>query len=170
MTFVQGVCLPLNYLTAHFALITRGGLAAGETVLVHGAAGGVGTAVVQLAKAFGATVIAVVSTESKRIVAEELGADHVVLTEGFRDSVRTLDGVGGVDLVVDLVGRADLVLDSIRLLNTAGRVLVVGFAGGERSRRCSSTACCSITSTCAASRGGRTRGQTPVSCSGNGSS
>jgi NADPH2:quinone reductase len=131
MTFVQGVCLPLNYLTAHFALITRGSLTGGETVLVHGAAGGVGTAVVQLAKAYGATVIAVVSTDAKRVVAEDLGADHVVLTEGFRDSVRALDGVGGVDLVVDLVGRTDLVLDSLRLLNTAGRLLVVGFAGGE---------------------------------------
>ena len=90
ITFEQGAALPMNYLTVVFALIRRGRLKAGETVLVHGAAGGVGSAGVQVAKAFGARVIAVVSTDEKRRIAEQAGADEVILADGFLAAVKSL--------------------------------------------------------------------------------
>jgi NADPH2:quinone reductase len=119
----------MNYLTAQFALAERGDLKDGETVLVHGAAGGVGTATIQVAKGYGARTIAVVSTEEKAEVARRAGADEVVLVEGFRDAVKELTGGNGVDVVMDVVG-GDLVTDSLRSLGTQGRLLVVGFTGG----------------------------------------
>jgi NADPH2:quinone reductase len=125
--FDAGAGLPMNYLTAHFALTVRGHLQAGQTVLVHGAAGGVGTACVQLAAALGATVIAVVSSDAKADVARSAGAAHAVPVEGFRDAVKEL---GGVDLVVDPVG-GDRFTDSLRCLRQLGRLLVIGFTGGE---------------------------------------
>lgn len=125
--FEAGAGLPLNYLTAHFALVVRGHLATGQTVLVHGAAGGVGTACVQLATALGATVVAVVSSEAKAEVARAAGAAHTVPVAGFRDAVKEL---GGVDLVVDPVG-GDRFTDSLRCLRPEGRLLVVGFTAGE---------------------------------------
>ena len=79
MSFDEGAALPMNYLTAQFALAERGQLQAGETVLVHGAAGGVGTATIQVAKGYGARTIAVVSTEEKAEVARQAGADEAVL-------------------------------------------------------------------------------------------
>src|SRR4051795_1909290 len=82
LDFVAGAALPMNYLTMHFALTRRGGLRAGESVLVHGAAGGIGTAAVQLAKALGARVIAVTSSEEKAEVARRAGADEVVGSQG----------------------------------------------------------------------------------------
>lgn len=130
MSFEQGAALPMNYLTAHFALGVRGQLREGETVLVHGAAGGVGTACIQVAKGCGGRVIAVVSTEEKGEVARAAGADEVVLTEGFLPAVKELTGGRGVDIVVDVVG-GDLVTDSLRSLSEQGRLLVVGFAAGE---------------------------------------
>ena len=128
--FAAGACLPMNYLTAHFALLVRGHLRAGQTVLVHGAAGGVGTAVVQLAAALGARVVAVVSTDAKAEVARAAGAHETVLAEGFKDSVKGLTGGAGVDLVVDPVG-GDRFTDSLRSLAPEGRLLVVGFTAGE---------------------------------------
>src|SRR3954464_4701650 len=92
LSFEQGAALPMNYLTAQFALAERGHLQQGETVLVHGAAGGVGTATIQVAKGYGARTIAVVSTEEKGEVARKAGADEVVLVEGFRDAVKGLTG------------------------------------------------------------------------------
>jgi len=131
VSFAQGAAFPLNYLTAHFALVTRGRLAAGESVLVHGAAGGVGTASIQMAKAFGAsTVIAVVSTEEKGAIALAAGADHFVLSEGFKDQVAALTEGRGVDVVVDPVG-GDRFTDSLRSLSLGGRLLVIGFTAGE---------------------------------------
>ncbi len=127
ISFVQGAALPMNYLTAEFALGERGQVQPGETVLVHGAAGGVGTATLQVARGMGARTIAVVSTEEKAEVARAAGADEVVLTEGFREAVQAL---GGADVVLDVVG-ADLFTDSLRCLNPTGRLLVVGFAGGS---------------------------------------
>jgi NADPH2:quinone reductase len=130
LTFEQGAAIPMNYLTAEFALVTRGGVRPGHTVLVNGAAGGVGTASIQVAKGLGARVIAVVSTEEKATVARSAGADEAILVDGFRDAVKELtDGVG-VDVVVDVVG-GDLMTDSLRSLAPLGRVLVVGFTGGE---------------------------------------
>ena len=119
----------MNYLTAHFALAERAGLREGETVLVHGGAGGVGTATIQVAKGYGARTIAVVSTAEKAEVATRAGADETVLVDGFRDAVRELTGGAGVDVVMDVVG-GDLMTDSLRSLGTLGRLLVVGFTGG----------------------------------------
>ena len=129
LTFEQGAALPMNYLTAQFALGTRGQLQEGETVLVHGAAGGVGTASIQVAKGYGARVIAVVSTEEKARVAKAAGADEAVLVDGFLAAVKELTDGRGVDVVVDVVG-GDLMTDSLRSLAPQGRLLVVGFTAG----------------------------------------
>jgi NADPH2:quinone reductase len=127
LSYAQGAALPLNYLTAHFALVTRAHIQPGEVVLVHGAAGGVGTAAIQTAKAFGAgRVIAVASTEEKRAIARAAGADDAVPADGFLAAVKELGGVEGVDIVVDPVGGSRFT-DSLRSLRTHGRVLVVGF-------------------------------------------
>lgn len=124
----QGSGLVLNYHTAYFALRTRGRLAEGETVLVHGAAGGVGTAALQVAKGLGARTIAVVSSEAKERVAREAGADEAVRSDGpWKDEVKAL---GGADLVLDPVG-GDRFTDSLRSLREGGRVVVVGFTGGS---------------------------------------
>ncbi|SDX33232.1 NADPH2:quinone reductase [Geodermatophilus africanus] len=130
VTFEQGAALPMNYLTMLFALRRRGRLQEGETVLVHGAAGGLGTAGIQLAKAYGARVLAVVSSEAKGETARAAGADEVVLADGFRDRVRELTDGRGVDLVADPVG-GDRFTDSLRSLAREGRLLVLGFTGGE---------------------------------------
>jgi NADPH2:quinone reductase len=122
--------LPMNYLTVHFALLRRGRLQPADTVLVHGAAGGIGTAAIQLAKAVGARVIAVVSDDRKAEVARQAGAETVVLAEGFRQSVAEATGGRGVDIVVDPVG-GDRMTDSLRSLAPEGRLLVIGFTGGE---------------------------------------
>ena len=129
MSFEQGAALPMNYLTAQFALATRAQLRKDETVLVHGAAGGVGTATLQVAKGYGARTIAVVSSEEKAKVARDAGADEAVLVDGFLASVKELTGGRGVDVVVDVVG-GDLMTDSLRSLAPLGRLLVVGFAAG----------------------------------------
>lgn len=130
LSFEEGAALPMNYLTAQFALDERGSVQPGETVLVHGAAGGVGTATIQVARGYGARTIGVVSTEAKGDVAREAGADEVVLLEGFKDSVAALTGGRGVDVVVDVVG-GDAFTDSLRSLAPQGRLLVVGFAAGQ---------------------------------------
>jgi NADPH2:quinone reductase len=130
LDFRQGAALILNYHTAWFSLVTRGRLASGETVLVHGAAGGVGTASIQVAKGVGARVIAVVSTDEKEVVARDAGADEVVRSDGqWRDEAKELSG-GGVDLVLDPVG-GDRFTDSLRALAEGGRLVVVGFTAGS---------------------------------------
>lgn len=131
VSFEAGAGLLFNDLTVYFALTERGRLAAGETVLVHGAAGGIGTSTLRLAPALGAgRVIAVVSTADKAEVAQRSGATDVVLAEGFKDAVAELTGGAGVDIVMDPVG-GDRFTDSLRSLSPAGRLLVVGFTGGE---------------------------------------
>jgi NADPH:quinone reductase len=130
VSFAAGAALPMNYLTVEFALGRRGRLTEGETVLVHGAAGGVGTAAIQMAKALGARVIAVCSSDDKAKVATAAGADDVVPADGFLNEVRGLTNGAGVDLVVDPVG-GDRFTDSLRSLAPEGRVLVVGFTGRE---------------------------------------
>jgi NADPH2:quinone reductase len=130
LDFAQGAGLILNYHTAYFALAMRGRLQRGETLLVHGAAGGVGTAVLQIARGLGAHTIAVVSDTRKAEVADEAGAEQVVLLkEGWRDEVKQLSG-GGVDVVLDPVG-GERFTDSLRALRENGRVVVVGFTGGS---------------------------------------
>jgi NADPH2:quinone reductase len=130
LDFAQGAGLVLNYHTAYFSLKTRGRLQEGETVLVHGAAGGVGTAALQIARGLGARTIAVVSTDDKERVAREAGANEVVRSDGpWKDQAREISG-GGVDVVVDPVG-GDRFTDSLRSLREGGRVIVVGFTGGS---------------------------------------
>jgi NADPH2:quinone reductase len=128
LDFAQGAALILNYHTAYFSLVRRGRLTSGETVLVHGAAGGVGTAALQVAKGLGARTIAVVSTDEKEAVARAAGADEVVRSDGpWKDEVRAL---GGAEVVLDPVG-GDRFTDSLRSLNENGRAIVVGFTGGS---------------------------------------
>jgi NADPH:quinone reductase len=130
LDFAQGAGLVLNYHTAYFALALRGRLQADETVLVHGAAGGVGTAVLQVAAGLGARTIAVVSSEEKALVARKAGADEVLRSDGpWKDEAKELSG-GGVDLVLDPVG-GDRFTDSLRSLRADGRLVVVGFTGGS---------------------------------------
>lgn len=129
LDYAQGASLILNYHTAYFALALRGQLKAGEWVLVHGAAGGVGTASLQVARALGARTIAVVSSEEKARVAKDAGADEVVGLDGWKDRAVEISG-GGVDVVLDPVG-GDRFTDSLRSLGEDGRLLVVGFTGGS---------------------------------------
>jgi NADPH:quinone reductase len=130
LDYAQGAGLILNYHTAYFSLAMRGRLAEGETVLVHGAAGGVGTATLQIAKGLGARTIAVVSSDEKERVARDAGADEVVRSDGaWKDEAKELSG-GGVDIVVDPVG-GDRFTDSLRSLREGGRLVVVGFTGGS---------------------------------------
>lgn len=129
LSFQQGAAFAMNYQTVHFALARRGRLQPGEHVLVHGAAGGIGTAAIQVAKGLGATVSAVVDSEANIGVAERAGADFVVVAaEGWAKAVRA-GSPGGVDVTVDPVG-GEFFADSIRLLRREGRHLVIGFAAG----------------------------------------
>ncbi|MDT5300317.1 MAG: NADPH:quinone reductase, partial [Mycobacterium sp.] len=122
------VCLLGNYYTMYFALARRAALRAGETVLVLGSAGGVGTAAIQIAKALGAKVIAMVHRPGAIEFVESLGADVVLpLTDGWANAVREHTDGRGVDVVVDPVG-GDAFDDAIRVLATEGRLLVLGFA------------------------------------------
>jgi len=131
VSFEAGAGLLFNDLTVYFALTSRGRLARGESVLVHGAAGGIGTSTLRLAPALGASrVIAVVSTEDRIEVARAAGATDVVLAEGFKDAVADLTDGKGVDIVMDPVG-GERFTDSLRSLAPGGRLLVVGFTGGE---------------------------------------
>ncbi|MCC8928020.1 MULTISPECIES: NADPH:quinone oxidoreductase family protein [Nocardiaceae] len=131
VSLTAGAGLLFNDLTVHFALRERGRLAEGETVLVHGAAGGIGTSALRMAPVLGASrVIAVVSTEAKGEIAKAAGATDVVLVDGWKDAVKELTGGKGVDVVVDPVG-GDRFTDSIRSLAPSGRILVLGFTGGE---------------------------------------
>ena len=128
LDFAQGSGLVLNYHTAYFSLKLRGRLAQGESVLVHGAAGGVGTATLQIAKGLGARTFAVVSSDEKEQIAREAGADEVVRSDGpWKDEVKAL---GGADVVIDPVG-GDRFTDSLRSLKEEGRIVVVGFTGGS---------------------------------------
>lgn len=136
MSFAEGAAMGLTYLTAHFALIERGQLKAGEIVLVNGAAGGVGLATVQVAKALGATVVASAGSEAKAALAKANGAHHVVrsdvpdLREALRKQIYDAVGKRGVDLIIDPVG-GDVFDASLRAIAWCGRLVVVGFAEGR---------------------------------------
>ena len=131
VSFEAGAGLLFNDLTMYFALNVRGRLQQGESMLVHGAAGGIGTSTLRLASVLGASrIIAVVSTKEKGEIAKAAGATDVVLSEGFKDAVKELTGGRGVDIVVDPVG-GDRFTDSLRSLAPGGRLLVIGFTGGE---------------------------------------
>jgi NADPH2:quinone reductase len=127
LDMAQGAAMVFNYHTAYFSLKLRGRVEAGERVLVHGAAGGVGTATLQVAKGLGASTIAVVSSDEKERVAREAGADEVVRSDG--EWLAQVKELGGADVVVDPVG-GDRFTDSLRSLREGGRLVVVGFTGG----------------------------------------
>lgn len=129
--FAEGASFFVASLTAYHALIERARLRAGEALLVHGAAGGVGLAAVELGKLLGARVIASASSAAKLAVARARGADDLIdhTSEDFVAAVRRLTGDRGVDVVFDPVGGAVLT-QSLRAIAWGGRVLVVGFASG----------------------------------------
>lgn len=122
--------MPLNYLTAHFALEERARYRSGETVLVHGAAGGLGVAALQVAAALGLETIAVVSTDEKAAVARANRATHTIAVDGFKDKALELTDGRGVDIVLDPVG-GDRFTDSLRSLAPGGRAVVLGFTAGK---------------------------------------
>lgn len=129
MSFAQGAALYLNYTTAWYAL-HRLGAQSGETVLVHGAAGGVGTAALEISRALGLRTVAIVSSDVKAHAAREMGADEVLRSgDPWLEQVRELTGGHGVQMVIDPVG-GDRFLDSLRSLAIGGRLAVVGFTGG----------------------------------------
>lgn len=118
------------YLTAYVALVRRGVLQAGETLLVHGAAGGVGLAAVDLGLKLGATVIATASSAEKRDFLKGYGAHHVLESSGFREAVKDLTGGRGADVIYDPVG-GDVFDESVRCIAFDGRLLVIGFTSGR---------------------------------------
>ena len=119
-----------NYATAYYGL-QRGMLQAGETLLVHGSAGGVGLAAVDIGKLYGATVIGTASTDDKLRVVSDMGADHVInYTDGFRDQVKALTAGLGADVIYDPVG-GDIFDESMRCIAPFGRILVIGFISGR---------------------------------------
>ncbi|HUD53344.1 NADPH:quinone oxidoreductase family protein [Parvibaculum sp.] len=131
MGFVQAAAYPAAYLTAYVALVIRGGLKAGETLLVHGSTGGVGMAAVDIGKLWGATVIATSASDEKLEVVKARGADHVLnVTRGFREEVKALTGGRGADVVYDPVG-GDVFDESVRCIAWNGRLLVIGFTSGR---------------------------------------
>jgi NADPH:quinone reductase len=132
MDFVTAAAFPVAYGTAHFALAHRARLAAGETLLVLGAAGGVGLAAIEVGKLLGARVIAGASNGEKLAIARQHGADETVdyAAEDLRDRVRALTDGKGVDVVIDPVG-GEAFKQSVRCVGWEGRLLVVGFASGD---------------------------------------
>ena len=130
-TFVDAAAFIMTYATSYHALLDRARLQAGETVLVLGAAGGVGTAAIQIAKAAGARVIAAVSTDEKCGLCTSLGADATInySRENLRDAIKTLTNGTGPDVIYDPVG-GDFAEPAFRSIAWRGRYLVVGFAAG----------------------------------------
>ena len=129
--FDDAAAFILTYATSHHALLDRAALKAGETVLVLGAAGGVGTAAIQIAKAVGARVIAATSSDAKCTLCKQLGADATInySSANLRDEIKALTGGKGPDVVYDPVG-GDLAEPVFRSIAWRGRYLVVGFAQG----------------------------------------
>jgi NADPH2:quinone reductase len=133
VSFEAGAAFRANYSTAYYAL-QRGRLQAGEVLLVHGAAGGVGLGAVDVGKLLGATVIATASTAEKLAACRERGADHVInYTEGFREQVKELTGGRGADVIFDPVG-GDVFDESMRCIAPFGRLLIVGFTSGRAAQ------------------------------------
>lgn len=128
----EAAAYPVAYLTAYVALVRCARIEAGEWLLVHGAAGGVGLATVDLAKALGARVIAAASSADKRDAIAGLYAPEAVIAAdpGFREQVKVLTGGTGADVILDPVG-GDVFDESTRCIAFGGRLLVVGFASGR---------------------------------------
>jgi NADPH2:quinone reductase len=132
LDFAEGAALMVNYQTAHFSLCERGRLRDGEYMLVNGAAGGLGTACIQVGRGIGAHVIALVSSESKAATALAAGAHAAILTDdGWKARVNEQTDGRGVDVFIDIVGGSEAFVDGLRCLAVQGRAIVAGFAGGE---------------------------------------
>src|SRR5215470_7088632 len=129
--YAEGATFLAGHGTAYHALIDRGRVEPGETLLVHGAGGGVGLAAVELGKLLGATVIATASSDEKLAIAGARGADHLIRydQEPFRDAVKRITDGRGVDVVFDPVG-GEVFENSVRCINWGARLLVIGFTGG----------------------------------------
>jgi NADPH:quinone reductase len=132
MDFVTASAFLLTYGTSYYSLKDRGDLKPGETLVVLGAAGGVGLAAVELGKAMGARVIAAASSDEKLAVCKEHGADAVInyATEDLKERIKELTGGKGADVIYDPVG-GDYSEAALRAIGWGGRFLVVGFANGE---------------------------------------
>ncbi|HAE94271.1 MAG TPA: NADPH:quinone oxidoreductase [Hyphomonas atlantica] len=131
MELAEAAAYPAAYLTAYVALVRRANLQAGETLLVHGASGGVGMAAVDVGKLLGATVIATSASDKKLDTVLAHGADYVInVSQGFRDKVKTLTAGRGADVIFDPVG-GDVFDESVRCIAFDGRLLVVGFTSGR---------------------------------------
>ena len=131
LSFDQAASYSAAYLTAYVALVRRGNLQAGETLLVHGASGGVGMAAIDVGKLLGATVIATGGSDEKLANVKAYGADHVINTQdGFRDTVKDLTEGRGADVIYDPVG-GDVFDESVRCIAFDGRLLVIGFTSGR---------------------------------------
>jgi NADPH2:quinone reductase len=131
LSFEQAAGVSITYFTSYYALKQRANLQPGETLLVLGAAGGVGTSAIELGKVMGARVIAAASTDEKLALCKKLGADEVInySTESLKDKIKELTGGKGVDVVYDPVG-GDYAEPAIRGMAWNGRYLVIGFASG----------------------------------------
>jgi NADPH2:quinone reductase len=132
MPFDVAAAFPVVYGTSYHALVERGTLAAGETLLVHGASGGVGLSAVEIGKKIGATVIATAGSDEKLAIARRHGADHLInyRTDDFRKQVKALTDGRGADVIYDPVG-GDIFDTSMRCIAWRGRLLVIGFASGR---------------------------------------
>jgi NADPH2:quinone reductase len=130
MSFTEGAAFPVQYLTAYHALTTVARASAGETVLIHAAGGGLGTAAVQIARLLGLVVVATASTETKRERVRELGAARAVGYDAFVEAVRELTGGRGPDIILESVG-GDVFRRSLAVLPPLGRLIVLGAASGE---------------------------------------
>jgi len=136
VSFEKAVALPLQGMTAYHILKTMGRLEKGETVLVHAAAGGVGSLAVQLAKIFGAgKVIATASNEEKLAFAQKMGADYLInySEDGWEEKIRDLTDRKGVDVALEMVG-GDVFNKTVKCLATFGRLVVYGTASGDPAR------------------------------------
>jgi NADPH2:quinone reductase len=132
MDYVTAACFPMVYGTAHFALTHRGALQAGETLVITGAAGGVGMAAVQVGKRLGAHVIAAASSASRLAIAKQCGADDLIDygREDLNERIKAITNGAGADVVLDTIG-GDVFDSCVRAMNWEGRLLVVGFASGR---------------------------------------
>ena len=128
--YVEAASFTVTYLTAYVALVRRARLEAGEWLLVHGAAGGVGLAAVDLGKHIGAKVIATASTDAKRAFLNDYGADHVLPSSGFREAVKEITGGDGANVIYDPVG-GDVFDESTRCIAFDGRITIIGFTSGR---------------------------------------
>lgn len=131
----QAAAYPAAYVTAHVSLVARGQIQPGETLLVHGASGGVGMATLDVGRLLGAKVIATTASPEKAQALQRAGADHVIVLgsktgDTFREQVKALTDSKGADVIFDPVG-GDVFDESTRCITFNGRLLVIGFAGGR---------------------------------------